>query len=198
MSWLYLDNFTTFRIGFGNHYYLESLRKTRRDYKRIVQLKQVVEFIENKEAFVRLIRMNKQSLYKTAWIYLRDEQDIADALQNTILSCYENIQRLREPKYFKTWLMRILINECKDILRQKNHAAELDDFAEGVHCEELNLCEWKQLLLCLDEESRKIVELYYFDEFSVKEISALLEMNSNTVSTKLSRARAKLKKVIRR
>ena len=99
----------------------------------------------DKEAFVRLIRMNKQSLYKTAWIYLRDEQDIADALQNTILSCYENIQRLREPKYFKTWLMRILINECKDILRQKNHAAELDDFAEGVHCEELNLCEWKQL-----------------------------------------------------
>lgn len=45
----------------------------------------------DKEAFVRLIRMNKQSLYKTAWIYLRDEQDIADALQNTILSCYENI-----------------------------------------------------------------------------------------------------------
>ena len=42
----------------------------------------------DKEAFVRLIRMNKQSLYKTAWIYLRDEQDIADALQNTILSCY--------------------------------------------------------------------------------------------------------------
>lgn len=72
----------------------------------------------DKEAFVRLIRMNKQSLYKTAWIYLRDEQDIADALQNTILSCYENIQRLREPKYFKTWLMRILINECKDILCQ--------------------------------------------------------------------------------
>ena len=105
---------------------------------------------------------------------------------------------LKERKYFKTWLMRILINECKDIFRQKNHDTELDNFAEGVHCEELDLCEWKQLLLCLDEESRKIVELYYFDEFSVKEISALLEMNSSTVSTKLSRARAKLKKVIRR
>ena len=152
----------------------------------------------DKEAFVQLIRINKQSMYKAAWVYLRNEQDIADALQNTILSCYEKIQGLREVKYFKTWLMRILINECKDILRQKNHDTELDNFSEGVHCEELNLCEWKQLLLCLDEESRKIVELYYFDEFSVKEISALLEMNSNTVSTKLSRARAKLKKVIRR
>ena len=137
-------------------------------------------------------------MYKAAWVYLRNEQDIADALQNTILSCYEKIQGLREVKYFKTWLMRILINECKDILRQKNHDAELDNFSEGVQCEDLDLCEWKQLLLCLDEESRKIVELYYFDEFSVKEISALLEMNSNTVSTKLSRARAKLKEVIRR
>ena len=72
------------------------------------------------------------------------------------------------------------------------------NFSEGVQCEDLDLCEWKQLLLCLDEESRKIVELYYFDEFSVKEIGNLLEMNNNTVSTKLSRARAKLKKVIRR
>ena len=79
---------------------------------------------------------------------------------------------------------------------KKNHDTELDNFSEGVHCEDLDLCEWKQLLLCLDEESRKIVELYYFDEFSVKEIGNLLEMNSNTVSTKLSRARAKLKKVI--
>ena len=75
----------------------------------------------DKEAFVQLIRINKQSMYKAAWVYLRNEQDIADALQNTILSCYEKIQGLREVKYFKTWLMRILINECKDILRQKNH-----------------------------------------------------------------------------
>ena len=136
----------------------------------------------DKEAFVQLIWINKQSMYKAAWVYLRNEQDIADALQNTILSCYEKIQGLREVKYFKTWLMRILINECKDILRQKNHDTELDNFSEGVQC----------------EESRKIVELYYFDEYSVKEIGNLLEMNSNTVSTKLSRARAKLKKVIRR
>ena len=73
----------------------------------------------DKEAFVQLIRINKQSMYKAAWVYLRNEQDIADALQNTILSCYEKIQGLREVKYFKTWLMRILINECKDILRQR-------------------------------------------------------------------------------
>ena len=90
--------------------------------------------------------------------------------------------------------MRILINECKDILRQKNHDAELDNFSEGVQCEDLDLCEWKQLLLCLDEESRKIVELYYFDEFSVKEIGNLLEMNSNTSINQTFPGKSKIKK----
>ena len=103
----------------------------------------------DKEAFVQLIQINKQSMYKAAWVYLRNEQDIADALQNTILSCYEKIQGLREVKYFKTWLMRILINECKDILRQKNHDTELIisqkvyivkiwTFANGNNC----FCVW--------------------------------------------------------
>ena len=126
------------------------------------------------QAFVQLIEMVKGDLYKVARSYLDSEADIADAIQDTIIVCYEKIDSLKERKYFKTWLMRILINECKDILRQKNHDAELDNFSEGVHCEDLDLCEWKQLLLCLDEESRKIVELYYFDEFSVKEIGNLL------------------------
>ena len=152
----------------------------------------------DKKAFMDRIEANRLALYRAAKAILHREEDVEDAVQEAICKAFYKLSDLRQPKYFKTWLMRILINECKDILRQKNHAAELDDFAEGVHCEELNLCEWKQLLLCLDKESRKIVELYYFDEFSVKEISALLEMNSNTVSTKLSRARAKLKKVIRR
>lgn len=73
----------------------------------------------DKEAFVQLIRINKQSMYKAAWVYLRNEQDIADALQNTILSCYEKIQGLREVKYFKTWLMRILINELTGSSRSR-------------------------------------------------------------------------------
>ena len=99
----------------------------------------------DKEAFVQLIRMNKQSLYKAAWVYLRNEQDIADALQNTILSCYENIQGLREVKYFKTWLMRILINECKDIsvkrtmtrnwiISQKGYTVKNWIYANGNNC----------------------------------------------------------------
>ena len=149
----------------------------------------------DKEAFVQLIRINKQSMYKAAWVYLRNEQDIADALQNTILSCYEKIQGLREVKYFKTWLMRILINECKDILRQKNHARNLDNFSEGVHCEDLDLCvNGNNCFYVWMKKAGKSWNSIILMNFSVKEIGNLLEMNSNTVSTKLSRARAKLKR----
>ena len=68
-------------------------------------------------AFAQLIRMNTQSMYKVAWAYLKNDEDVADAIQETIITCYENIDRLKEPKYFKTWLIRILINKCNDILR---------------------------------------------------------------------------------
>lgn len=69
------------------------------------------------QAFVELIELVKQDMYKTARSYLHKQEDIADAIQETIITCYENIDRLKQPKYFKTWLIRILINKCNDILR---------------------------------------------------------------------------------
>lgn len=70
----------------------------------------------DKEAFVELMELYKQDLYKVAKSYLRCDEDAADAIQDTILSCYEHLKGLREIGYFKTWMIRILINKCKDIL----------------------------------------------------------------------------------
>ena len=69
------------------------------------------------QAFVELIDRCKGDLYKVARSYLNSEDDIADAIQETVIDCYEKIGSLREAKYFKTWLTRILINNCNDILR---------------------------------------------------------------------------------
>ena len=145
----------------------------------------------DKEAFVRLIRMNKQSLYKTAWIYLRDEQDIADALQNTILSCYENIQRLREPKYFKTWLIRILINNCYDIRKKREDFAPLEEYEPPAAEDSYNL-ELKEALTALDEIYRIPMLLYYRYGWKTKEIAGLLHVSTSTIQTRLARGREKL------
>ena len=146
------------------------------------------------DAFAELIRLNTQSLYKIAWSYLKNDQDVADAIQDTILACYEKIGTLRNPRFFRTWMIRILINKCKDFYRNRELTDVEINGNTGGQDHNIERCEWKQLLLSLDESSRIILQLYYFEEFAVKEIAEILEMNPNTVMTKLDRARKKLRR----
>lgn len=153
----------------------------------------------DREAFAELVNANMQSMYKTAWVYLKNDQDIADAVQDTILACYEKIGTLRKARYFKTWMIRILINKCNDILRKRSVYANLQESKEpGGFDTGMETCEWKQVLSCLEETSREIVQLYYYEEMTVPEIAAVLDMNKNTVMTKLDRARKRLRRELLR
>ena len=67
------------------------------------------------EAFIQLIELNKQSLYKVAKGYFSERMDVEDAISETVSVCWEQISTLRNPEFFKTWLIRILINKCNDI-----------------------------------------------------------------------------------
>ena len=72
----------------------------------------------DEQAFNELILKAQKEMYLIAKSKLKDEEDIADAIQETILACYKNLKKLRDNKLFKTWLIRILINECNKIHRQ--------------------------------------------------------------------------------
>ena len=145
---------------------------------------------KNEAAFVQLMEMNKQGMYKVAKSYLHHEEDVADAMQNTILICYEKLATLREPQYFKTWMIRILINNCKDILRKNRELCLMDELpeAEGRDMEQENL-EFMELLKSMDEKYRTLLILYYVEGFNTREIAELLELNEHTVKTRLVRAR---------
>lgn len=69
------------------------------------------------EAFLELMDRNSLAMYKVARAILNNDDDVADAVQNTILNCFEKIHTLKKHEYFKTWLIRILINECNGILQ---------------------------------------------------------------------------------
>ena len=81
-------------------------------------MKYLVKRAQKKDdrAFVELMERCKESMYKVARSYLKNDADIADAIQDTVMDCYEHIGRLKNADYFKTWMIRILINNCKDIL----------------------------------------------------------------------------------
>ncbi|EJQ97693.1 sigma-70 family RNA polymerase sigma factor [Bacillus cereus MC118] len=88
-------------------------------YKMIVKEETDVSLAKkgNHEAFMTLIHTEKVKMYRIAKAMLRDETNIEDAMQATILKAYENIKKLKKEEFFQTWLIRILINECNNIIR---------------------------------------------------------------------------------
>lgn len=84
----------------------------------------------DKEAFIRLIEENKPAMLRIAYGFFRQEADIADAIQETILDAYEKLPSLKEPRYFKTWLMRILINNCNHIYRKNKKYLSMEEVLE--------------------------------------------------------------------
>lgn len=80
------------------------------------------------DAFLELMEKNSLAMYKVARGILDNDEDAADAMQDTILTCFEKIHTLKNPEYFKTWMIRILINECNKIHRHYKTSAEPKNF----------------------------------------------------------------------
>ncbi len=147
------------------------------------------------DAFTELMEMNMQSMYKTAWVYLKNDMDIADAIQDTILACFENMDTLRNPKYFKTWMTRVLINKCNDIIRKRQYYEDIEVVTiEGRLDQQFERCEWKELLNAMEEKYSIVILMHYYDGLSAKEIGKVLGLNTNTVLTRLRRGRQQLRK----
>ena len=149
-------------------------------------------------AFVELMESQKLTMYKIARSYLRSEDDIADAIQDTILTCYEKLDSLENEQFFKTWLIRILMNQCIDILNAGRRECPTEQLPEqGGSCVSLENYEFYELLNSLDEKYRLILILYYVEGFKIREIAQILDLEENTVKTRLSRGRREAAKEYR-
>lgn len=147
------------------------------------------------DAFVKLMEMHKESMYKVARSYLINDADAADAMQETVLKCYEKLPTLKQPKYFKTWMIRILINCCNDILQKSKNIFSLSNYEEmNIPAPEQDLTEFLQVLESIDEKYRTVIILYYVEGYKVKEIAEILELNEHTVNSQLQRGRIRLRK----
>lgn len=146
------------------------------------------------EAFLELMDRNSLAMYKVARAILNNDDDAADAIQSTILNCFEKMDTLQKPEYFKTWLIRILINNCNRILRHYKRESLLGEMPETMKLDSsLAEFEFKEMLNIVDEKYRLVLILYYLEGFKIPEIAVLLEMNVNTVKTRLARAREQIR-----
>lgn len=148
------------------------------------------------DAFTELMNLYMKDMYRTAVAILMNDEDAADAIQETILACWERLNSLRDNRLFKTWMTRILINKCYDIRNKRIEKVAISEYEElAVYEEESNL-EIKEILQQLDEKYRVVLMLYYGDGYGTKEIAAILHIPVSTVQTRLSRGREQLGRYI--
>ena len=148
------------------------------------------------DAFAELISAYRQDMYRVAKSYLRNDEDVADAIQEAILACFEKLQSLRSPEYFKTWLIRILINKCNDSLKAGKRYIPLEIIPEeGYPDGGQSNVEFMMLMDSLDETFRSVLVLRYGENLSVSEISDVLGISKSAVKQRLKRGRDKVKTI---
>ena len=153
------------------------------------------------EAFTRLFRQLESQLYRLAKTILLKDEDCADALQETTLKVYKGLANLKQPKFFKTWVIRILINECNQLLRMRERTIAVAEIPEEpvdsyVHFEDSGNVDLQSFINQLDESLRLAIVLFYYDDLSIKQIADVLDITEGAVRARLHRARRLLSKQI--
>lgn len=149
-----------------------------------------------KTKYCEYIRKCKDDLYIIANAILNNETDSEDAVSNAILKGYENIDQLRSPKKFKSWMLTITKNEALKILKKRlvlpgNDMVEVMLSPVRDHYDEL----W-DIIQDMKEEYRLTVVLYYYDGLSIKEISKVLNIPLGTVKSRLSRGKELIREAL--
>ena len=147
-----------------------------------------------KDAFIKEVRDAEAMLYHIAKSILKNDADCGDAVQETLLKAYEKLPTLKKEKFFRTWIIRILINECKGIIRKQKNIIPYEEYMDNARIpEESHYNHLYMAIMELPEDLRILVTLYYIEGFSQKEISEILEIPEGTIKSRLSRARDFLK-----
>ncbi|OCA88104.1 hypothetical protein A8F94_09805 [Bacillus sp. FJAT-27225] len=151
---------------------------------------------ETEHQLISTIYEHKHYFTRIARRFLRSDADVEDAVQEMIFKAFKSSRTLKEPNYMKTWLTRILINQCNDIIRKRppiqSHALK----EPGGDDANFHKTEIRQLFDMLNPGLRLIAILFYYEEMTQKEIAVLLNMPIGTVKSKLFDARAELRKML--
>jgi len=142
----------------------------------------------DKKTYISFITENKEMLYRVAFGYLHDETKSLDAVDESVYQGYVHIHDLREPQYLKTWVTRILINECLKIIRNGKRELNMDVLPEDSQNSGEDSIHFKIAINNLPEDLRKVIILRYFGGFTISEAAEILGIPEGTVSTRSRKA----------
>lgn len=144
-----------------------------------------------KEMFVNQAMAMQDTLYRVSYGIVQNPHDQADAVQETIARALAALHTLREDRYFGTWLVRILINVCKDCLRQRGRETPTEDIQITLPPQSDG--EMVEALAALDLRYRITILLHHIEGYTTREVARIMHVPEGTVKYRLTRGRALLK-----
>ncbi len=161
--------------------------------KDSIMLKKIKE--KDIDAVLSWFEARKSKFYKIGWAYLKNHHDVEDVFHNTILKVHDHIDKLKQDRYFETWVTSIFINECRDIYR-RNKRRQQETAIEGKEAGQLPSVRLDVLdaLGHVDEKFREPVLLKYIQGFSQEEIAGILGLPLGTVKSRIYRGLLILRK----
>lgn len=144
----------------------------------------------DKEALLQLVMSEQSNYYKLAYVYMKNKDDALDALQDMIVILYENIYKLKREDSFYSWSKTILVNSCKNKLKDKAKIISLDNIEEGsideVYLESEERIVLDKHLSKLSDIHQEVIRLRYYLDLDYETISEILKIPLGTVKSRLN------------
>ncbi|MCM3324813.1 sigma-70 family RNA polymerase sigma factor [Cytobacillus kochii] len=154
----------------------------------------------DKNAFQILIGQERNKLYRIAYLYVRNEHDALDVVQECIIKAYSSIKNLNEETYFSSWITKILINTALDFIKKNRRTFNVtnnDTFLEKNSATTEESIDLLEAIKKLEDPYKTIIILRFYQDFKIKDIADFLKMPDGTIKTYIHRALRKLKKDLR-
>ena len=146
-----------------------------------------------------LVERYQQNMFAAALSACKDPQDAEDAVQEALLAYHTSGKEFESEEHIRAWLLRVAINKAKNMRMSfwKKHKVSLEDYMESISFETEQESGLFEAVMELPEKYRVVLHLYYYEDYSIREIGKILRRTENTVKRQLSRGRALLKESFR-
>ena len=143
-----------------------------------------------------IIKQYQDSLFSLAFSICKNAADADDVVQDTFIKYHTKDIDFETPEHVKAWLIRVCVNRSKDVVTSfwRRNKESLEDYMSSLEFEEPGDSELFQAVIGLPEKYRVVIHLYYYEEYSTKEIADILKSSEGTIKSRLSRGRMFLKK----
>lgn len=151
--------------------------------------------IQTEKQYNKIVENYSDMIFRIAYQYLYNKYDAEDIVQEVFVKLLSRKVIFKDEEHVKSWLIRVTINQCLDYKKSlaKRSTVSIENMEIPFEHKEEGILEELQLL---KEDERNILYLYYYEGYKIKEIAKILKQKQNTINSKLTRARKKLKEMM--